>query len=94
MACRMEALLVAAIVTGGSTCRIRGTSAFRVGELPSMLSIIIGTTGASVYLRDRDGERAQDGVGNRLWDLCCFSLWGLIEIGKRQGFLHFSALPS
>ena len=49
MAYKMVVLLEAASAVGEPVCGTRGISAFRVGELPSAVSIIIGTTEALVY---------------------------------------------
>jgi hypothetical protein len=49
----------------GPVCETRGMSAFRVGELPSAVSIIIGTTGALVY---SSSEFVGEGVQELIWD--------------------------
>lgn len=83
MAYKMMVLLEAASAVGGLVCGTRGMSAFRVGELPSAVSIIIGTTGALVYSSSKlVGEGAQELIRNGTYELgCCLVNVVVIRFG-------------
>ena len=71
-------------------CGAREASAFRVGELPSTVSVTIGTTRVLVYSSEGEGEGACDSTRDGLQDSHCFSLHSLVEIGKGWGCLCLS----
>jgi len=77
----------------GRSGEAKGVSALGVGELSSVSSVCMGTTGMSVYSRDGDEDGAHDPAQEELREVADFPCRGLTVMGNGWGFFRFVALP-